>query len=236
VGTVIHQLIQFTAWLILGLMVAILTDWMLLATLYRDGRATHSQQVLTTELAYLQTDLKESFITPAPLDFAVQVANRFHQMLFLQSKLLATLNAAKVAQADQKQGHLKDTHTFIRIIRQVLVNVETYLLSAIVSTQVFALLLAVLILAVPVFALAGTIGLVEGMLQRDINRWRGGRELGQRYHLAKSAVTPALADSPLRHCPAIRGGLRSGLGAGRGHVQEIFLKKGKPDLTALAAG
>jgi integrating conjugative element membrane protein (TIGR03747 family) len=61
-----------------------------------------------------------------------------------------------------------------------------------VATQVYALRLSVLCLSVPVFVLAGLVGAIDGIVQRDLNRWRGGRELGQRYHLAKSFVAPAL--------------------------------------------
>ena len=60
------------------------------------------------------------------------------------------------------------------------------------ATQVYALRLSVLFLSLPVFVLAGLVGTIDGMVQRDLNRWRGGRELGQRYHLAKGLVAPGL--------------------------------------------
>jgi len=37
------------------------------------------------------------------------------------------------------------------------------------------------------------VGAIDGIVQRDLNRWRGGRELGQRYHLAKSFIAPGLS-------------------------------------------
>jgi integrating conjugative element membrane protein (TIGR03747 family) len=52
---------------------------------------------------------------------------------------------------------------------------------------------AVLILALPTFGLLGLVGIVDGMVQRDLRRWGGGREHGQVYHLAKRGIEPSLA-------------------------------------------
>jgi integrating conjugative element membrane protein (TIGR03747 family) len=42
------------------------------------------------------------------------------------------------------------------------------------------------------FVVLGLVGLVEGMTERDIRRFSGGRERGQVYHLAKRGIAPAL--------------------------------------------
>jgi integrating conjugative element membrane protein (TIGR03747 family) len=41
---------------------------------------------------------------------------------------------------------------------------------------------AILSLALPVFLLAGVMGLADGLVQRDLRRWRGGRESSFVYH------------------------------------------------------
>lgn len=59
-------------------------------------------------------------------------------------------------------------------------------------TEVFAVRLAVLIMALPAFVLLGLMGLTDGLVQRDIRRWSGGRESSFVYHWAKKLLYPAL--------------------------------------------
>ena len=57
-------------------------------------------------------------------------------------------------------------------------------------TQVFAVRLAILTLATPVFGLFATVALVDGLVRRDLRRWGGGRESSFVYHYAKNAALP----------------------------------------------
>ena len=43
-------------------------------------------------------------------------------------------------------------------------------------TQVFSVRLAILTLAMPIFMLFSLVALVDGLVQRDLRRWGGGRE------------------------------------------------------------
>jgi integrating conjugative element membrane protein (TIGR03747 family) len=48
--------------------------------------------------------------------------------------------------------------------------------------------LAILCLATPLFILLSLVGLVDGLVQRDLRRWGGGRESSYVYHYAKRSV------------------------------------------------
>jgi integrating conjugative element membrane protein (TIGR03747 family) len=52
-------------------------------------------------------------------------------------------------------------------------------------SQLYAIRLTVLGLAAPLFVLLLLIGLVDGLVQRDLRRWGGGRESAYVYHYAK---------------------------------------------------
>ena len=56
--------------------------------------------------------------------------------------------------------------------------------------QVFAVRLASLTLATPVFGLFVGVALVDGLVRRDLRRWGGGRESSFVYHYAKKATLP----------------------------------------------
>ncbi len=57
-------------------------------------------------------------------------------------------------------------------------------------TQVFSVRLAILTLAMPVFLLFSLVALVDGLVQRDLRRWGGGRESSFVYHYAKKTALP----------------------------------------------
>ncbi len=69
---------------------------------------------------------------------------------------------------------------------------ESYILASMIVIQVFAVRLAVLILAFPAFVLLAMLGLIDGLVQRDIRRWSGGRESSFVYHWAKKILYPSL--------------------------------------------
>lgn len=58
--------------------------------------------------------------------------------------------------------------------------------------QLFAVRLAVLALAVPAFVLFGVVGLIDGLVQRDLRRRGAGRESSFVYHHARAAILPLL--------------------------------------------
>ena len=65
-------------------------------------------------------------------------------------------------------------------------------MAAFTMTEVFAVRLAVLTLAMPAFLVFSLVALVEGLVQRDLRRWGGGRESAFVYHHAKKLLFPSL--------------------------------------------
>ncbi|WP_348260059.1 TIGR03747 family integrating conjugative element membrane protein, partial [Salmonella enterica] len=72
----------------------------------------------------------------------------------------------------------------------VYVNVESYLIAAAYTTLVFLVRLLVLCLTLPLFLMAAFVGLVDGLVRRDIRRFGAGRESGFIYHRARARLIP----------------------------------------------
>ena len=68
--------------------------------------------------------------------------------------------------------------------------VAEFVIAMMQITQVFSVRLAILALAMPVFLLFSLVALVDGLVQRDLRRWSGGRESSYVYHYAKRAALP----------------------------------------------
>src|SRR3546814_10688164 len=72
----------------------------------------------------------------------------------------------------------------------VYVNVESNLIAAAYTTLVFLVRLLVLCLTLPLFLMAAFVGLVDGLVRRDIRRFGAGRESGFIYHRARASLIP----------------------------------------------
>lgn len=190
VGTLVHGLLVFAIWLVLGLFGNILVEWLCMGVLWPEQGYSRSEQLLAAEIGYLEADLQDSLLTDHPTRFAVDMTKQLNRLLFEKTGLVKAI--AFTGQAQQRQISKPQGSRFSLLLSQFYATAHDYLIAAMVATQVYALRLSVLCLSVPVFVLAGLVGAIDGIVQRDLNRWRGGRELGQRYHLAKSFVAPAL--------------------------------------------
>ncbi len=70
-------------------------------------------------------------------------------------------------------------------------KVKPYLEAASTVAQTFVIRLTLIVFSLPVFLLAGLIGAVDGLVERDLRRWGGGRESSNVFNLAKRSVVPA---------------------------------------------
>ena len=189
VSTLLHGILGFAIWLVLGLVGNILIEWLCMGVLWPEQGYTRSEKLLEAEIGYLEADVQDSLLTDHPTRFAVAMAKQLNQLLFEKTGLVKAI--AFTGQPQYQQPKPQGTR-FSQLLAQLYTTAHDYLIAAMVATQVYALRLSVLCLSIPVFVLAGLVGAIDGIVQRDLNRWRGGRELGQRYHLAKSFVAPAL--------------------------------------------
>jgi len=189
ISTTITRLMQLFFFLLMTLLFSILIEWLGMATDYwQEPDIQHSEKMLAQELKYLNDDFKRSAIVEQPVEFAKNFADRFYQITFQATGIKAAviwLATPTLATASKTRGIRKTLHNMYLLA-------ESYILAAMIVIQIFAVRLAVLILAFPVFVLLALLGLVDGLVQRDIRRWSGGRESSFVYHWAKKIFYPSL--------------------------------------------
>jgi integrating conjugative element membrane protein (TIGR03747 family) len=71
-------------------------------------------------------------------------------------------------------------------------SVYDWIRATIWVTQVFAVRLVVILFSMPIFLAFGVVALTDGLLQRDLRRFGGGRESGYIWHHAMKAVKPTV--------------------------------------------
>ncbi len=149
----------------------------------------HAQGMVGYELDQLSTYFTRSVVVQEPGRTAHRVVEWAYEWVFLKTGLLEWVqNAAAQASA----GSREQARDFRYYLSQVYVYTEGYLIAAAYTVLVFVVRLLVLCLMLPLFFMAAFVGLVDGLVRRDIRRFGAGRESGFVYHRAKAALMPLL--------------------------------------------
>jgi integrating conjugative element membrane protein (TIGR03747 family) len=110
-----------------------------------------------------------------------------YDWFFVRTGLLQRIdNTADRARAPSQGG----TRDYRYYISQAYVWAERYLIAAAFTTLTFGVRLLVLVLTLPLFLMAAFVGLVDGLVRRDVRKFGAGRESGFVYHRAKAALMP----------------------------------------------
>ncbi len=189
ISATLIRIMQIIIFFMLTLFFSIIIEWVGMAADYWDEPGVkHSEKMLIQELSYLNEDFKRSAIVNKPAQFARSFADSFYQVTFVATGMQsAVIWLATPTPATQRKmaGFRKKLHRYYLIA-------ERYILASMVVIQIFAVRLSVLILAFPAFVLLAMLGMVDGLVQRDIRRWSGGRESSFVYHWAKKILYPSL--------------------------------------------
>ena len=172
-------------WLLLSLVFSILVEWIGMLFWWPDEGLDHSRQMLANEIGYLDTDFRRSVVTSDPARFAKRVADGTYHVLFEVTGFVALIQWVSPPPAPQERGLRPKLHNLYYPIAD-------FAIATLQVTQVFSLRLAILTLAMPVFVLFSLVALVDGLVQRDLRRWGGGRESSFVYHYVKKAAVPLL--------------------------------------------
>lgn len=176
---------RVAGWLVAALLFSIVIEWAGMLLWWKDEGSLHSRAMLQQELSYLNEDFRRSAVSSDPARFARRFADGFYHYLFEWTHLVDFIRWLK---QPPKPGESR----VLAVLRSAYAQSAEYALAAMTVTQVFAVRLAVLTLATPVFVLFGLVALVDGLVQRDLRRWSGGRESSFVYHHAKKVIFPAV--------------------------------------------
>ncbi len=147
----------------------------------------HAQGMLDYELNHLSSHFTRSVVVQEPGRTAHELVEGAYEWLFVKSGLLDWMSQASARARAPSHGDARDLRYSIS---QVYVWSENYLIAAAFTTLTFIVRLLVLVLTLPLFVLAAFVGLVDGLVRRDIRKFGAGRESGFVYHRAKASLMP----------------------------------------------
>jgi integrating conjugative element membrane protein (TIGR03747 family) len=160
-------------------MMSVIIEWIGMTWFWEDEKHTHAHDMVVYEQRFIDhrmlnaKDKASLFIyekTTKINDWIVRKSN--------SNKWLVQLNQSK---------HRSNT-------RQSLFKIYTqhrhYIDAIFPITQVFFIRVAIIIFSLPTFFIAGLVGFVDGLVERHLRRWGGGRESSNIYNIARRSVWP----------------------------------------------
>jgi integrating conjugative element membrane protein (TIGR03747 family) len=143
----------------------------------------HAREMLDVELGQLSENFTRSLLVQAPGRAARELTEWASDWVFIKSGLADGLRE-RSARTGNKSLMFRDH------LRQAVGYARTYLIAAAYTTLVFLVRLLVLTLSLPLFLMSAFVGLVDGLVRRDVRRFGAGRESGFVYHRARAALMP----------------------------------------------
>ena len=178
--TAVAKVIQ---WILLSLLFSIIVEWAGMVLWWPEEGIQHSRAMLATEISYLESDFRRSFVTSNPARFAKRFADNSYHYLFEVTRFVDFIRWVSLPPTINEQGIRPTLHKIYQPTAE-------FVIAMMQVTQLFSVRLAILTLAMPVFLLFSLVALVDGLVQRDLRRWGGGRESSFVYHYAKKAALP----------------------------------------------
>ena len=167
---------RYLAYLTLLLAVLLLAAWVidafLVFNIWPDGLHPLEEAIATTAAV-----AGGPYGDSAPRSQGVVWANDLYHALFVASAI------EQVITADPRQ-----LTPFDQSVQRFLVSMFSALQVAMLATKLYGLRVALWLSAIVPLALGYAVGLIDGLVERSIRRYCGGRESATLYHRAKYAI------------------------------------------------
>ena len=173
-------------WLLFALVTSIVIEWVGMTWKWPMDGIAHSRRLLAAERAALASHFDRHLLVRAPAVFGTQVGERLSDFIFERAHLDEVI-------AWSTTPPLAGQSTVRVRLRRLANTMSKYLIATQQIVQLFGTRLSVLILAIPTMMVCGVVAVIDGLVRRDVRRWRGGRESGFVYHWIKDAAVPLCA-------------------------------------------
>jgi len=173
--------------LLASLLVSLLIEYAGMTFIWAGEGAEHSRRVMLTESGYLSEGFTRSLILSQPVTVISAWLQQAYQWIFVDTGFISWVNTARSVHS---QGGTVETLS--RAGSWLARALWEYLQATVYVTIIFAIRVAILVLSVPLFIMVSVIGIVDGLVRRDLRRYGAGYESSFVYHHAKRYVKPAM--------------------------------------------
>lgn len=166
---------------------SVVVEWIGMIFFWPEQGVDHSRQMFLTELTYLNDGFAMNFIGSRPVTMAIWLSANIQYWVFEWTRLVDLVEWSMYPPPNASEWRTD----WARLVQWA----NTYFTSAMNSTQVFGVRLAVAILCLPAFAMVGMASLIDGLVERELRREGGGNESSFIYHNIKPWMRPMIIGS-----------------------------------------
>lgn len=180
--------------LILSLILSIIVEWIGITFLWPEEGHLHSKRVMLEEFGWFAAEFQQSLIYSYPVTLAEQIIQFIHEWLFIKTGLQTWINQTPAVNGTHIKFDSLDWQTIKNTdwLGVLFFYARAYIESTLYVIIIFIIRLMIIVLTSPLFLLAGAVGLIDGLVNRDLRRFGVGRESAFKYHHAKRAVGPVM--------------------------------------------
>ncbi len=169
--------------LLFSLFLSILIEWLGMTFIWAEEGVHHSRRMLETEITYLHADFRQNVFGSSPSQLALSAATAVYDWTTVKTGF-AELHA-------QLRTPVTATESTLRgVLKNVYVRISDYVLAMFTLIQLFIVRILIVLLTLPAYIIVALAAVVDGLVQRDLRRYGGGREYGLVYHRVKPYLTP----------------------------------------------
>ena len=169
-----------------SLLLSIIIECVGMFFLWPEESWRHSQRMFEFELEQLSENFTRSVLVQEPGHTAQKLVAMAYDGALVKTGIDKWTQKASENVKGVQRATARDTRYYIAT---VYAHVESCLVAAAYTALVFLIRLLVLTLTIPLFAVAAFVGLVDGLVGRDLRRFGAGRESGYVYHRAKASLS-----------------------------------------------
>jgi integrating conjugative element membrane protein (TIGR03747 family) len=174
------------AWFV-GMMIEIIGSF----TIWRDLQEGHAQQIVQQDLSYI-AQAPRSLLVRDTVGWSERLVSAV-RLPYERFGVIGWYERQQVRNEQEAQGITHDIqHNAARANRSLQTLLSRWAITSMYVLQDVLLRLSVAAFAAPAFILACLVGVVDGLVRRDLRRWGGGRESSFVYHHAKRYTAWAL--------------------------------------------
>ncbi|HBO0987396.1 TPA: TIGR03747 family integrating conjugative element membrane protein [Pseudomonas aeruginosa] len=187
IASIVTLPFRFFGVMVGALALSILLECACMTLFWPEQSWRHARDMLGFEAAQLSANFTRSALVQEPGRTAHALLDHAYEWIFIKTGLSSTIEDASRRSRDGLSQTTRDFRYYLSVVYD---HLEHYLIAAAYTVLVFALRLLVLVLSLPLFVLAAFVGLVDGLVRRDLRRFSAGRESGFIYHRARASLMP----------------------------------------------
>ena len=184
VGWILTWVGRILGVLLISAFFSVLVEWVGMTFVYDAPGHEHAKGMLQSELEFLGAQSAADRLNQGWVQSGNTAVRGVIGFIFVDSGFVGAVESAKNAEPDDNK--------ISNFFRTIFLFLYDYLMAMMYILGTFMVRVTILLLSAPAFLLFGLVGFFDGLAQRDLRRWGGGRESALVYHYAKSIAVPTM--------------------------------------------